>query len=172
MAVQVAKILGCHVIGLTSTDEKCRWVADELGADEAINYKTADDLAAAIRAAAPNGVHMFYDNVGGPIAEAAAANLTADARVSRVGVASQYSTVREDGTPWVYPVDQPMFYVHDYYAEHEEGLRAIADWLQAGKLKYHEDIVEGLENAVDGWLDMMGGGNRGKRLVRVAEPSL
>jgi NADPH-dependent curcumin reductase CurA len=172
LAVQVAKIMGCHVVGLTSTDEKCRWITEELGADAAINYKRVDNLAEAIRVAAPNGVHMFYDNVGGPIAEAAAMNLTDDARITRVGIASQYSSVRQDGTPWVYPVDQPMFYVHDYYAEHNEGLAAIADWMQQGCLKYYEDIVEGLENAMSGWLDMMAGGNRGKRLVRVAEPTL
>jgi NADPH-dependent curcumin reductase CurA len=172
LAVQVAKIFDCHVIGLTSTDEKCRWVTDELGADTAINYKAVDNLAEAIAKQAPQGVHMFYDNVGGPIAEAAAANLTSDGRVTRVGVASKYSALREDGTPWVYPVDQPMFYVHDYYAEHDEGLRAIADWMQQGKLRYYEDVVEGLENAVAGWLDMMAGGNRGKRLVKIAEPIL
>ncbi len=170
LAVQVAKILGCRVIGLTSTDEKCRWVIDELGADEAINYKQVENLSAAIAAVAPGGVHMFYDNVGGPIAEAAAQNLSADARVTRVGVASQYSTVREDGTPWVYPVDQPMFYVHDYYAEHQTGLAAISDWMQQGRLKYYEDVIDGLDNALDGWFDMMAGGNRGKRLVRVADP--
>ena len=172
LAVQVAKILDCHVVGLTSTDEKCRWITEELGADTAINYKSTDNLAEAIGKATPRGVDMFYDNVGGPIAEAAAANLNSEARVTRVGVASQYSSVREDGSPWVYPVDQPMFYVHDYYAEHAEGLAAIANWMQAGRLKYYEDIIDGIDNALTGWLDMMAGGNRGKRLVRVAEPTL
>ena len=170
LAVQVAKIFDCHVIGLTSTDEKYRWITEELGGDVAINYKTTGDLSEAIRAAAPNGVHMYYDNVGGPIAEAAAKNLTDNARITRVGVGSQYSSVNEDGTPWVYPIDQPMFYVHDYYTEHDQGLRAIAEWLNSGKLKYYEDVVDGLENAVRGWLDMMAGGNRGKPLVKIAEP--
>ena len=166
LAVQIAKIMGARVVGLTSTDEKCAWIRD-LGCDETINYKAVNNLGTAIARAAPDGVDMYYDNVGGPIAEAALGNMNAGGRVTRVGVSANYSHVNDDGTPWTWPGNQPMFIIHDYVREYPAGLAQLSAWIKDGNLTYREDVIDGLENAVDGWLDMMTGGNRGKRIVRI-----
>jgi NADPH-dependent curcumin reductase CurA len=167
LAVQVAKIMGVRVVGLTSTDEKCAWIT-ELGCDDVINYKAANNLSTAIARAAPGGVDMYYDNVGGPIAEAALANMNPGGRVTRVGVSAAYSQVNDDGTPWTWPGNQPMFIIHDHVHDYPEGLAALSQWIKEGQLTYREDVIDGLENAMAGWLDMMTGGNRGKRIVRIA----
>ena len=167
LVVQVAKIMGVRVIGLTSTDEKCAWIT-ELGCDEVINYKAVNNLSASIARAAPNGVDMYYDNVGGPIADAALGNLNPGGRVTRVGVSASYSEVNDDGTPWSWPGHQAMFIIHDHVPDYPEGLAQLSAWIKEDRLTYREDVVDGLDNALSGWLDMMTGGNRGKRIVRMA----
>jgi len=168
VAGQIGKILGCRVIGLTSTDEKCRVVVEEFGYDACINYKTEPDLRKAIRREAPNGVDMYVDNVGGWIAEAASKTLNANARVSIIGIMTQYNAV-VGNKPWTWPEAQvrSQFIIHDYHREFDAGTEALAAWLQQGKLRYREDIIEGLENAPDALIDLQAGGNIGKRIVRV-----
>ncbi|MBM3505499.1 MAG: NADP-dependent oxidoreductase [Alphaproteobacteria bacterium] len=170
IAGQIGKIFGCRVIGLTSTDHKCETILRDFGYDEAINYRTTNDLAAAIRRIAPKGVDMYYDNVGGRIAEAVSQTLNPGARVTLVGVIEHYNSVVGEGKPWNWPFAKTMSYfiVHDYHREYQVGLRDLSNWIKQGKLKYREDVVEGLENAPAALLDLFAGGNIGKRIVRVA----
>ncbi|MSO64458.1 MAG: NADP-dependent oxidoreductase [Alphaproteobacteria bacterium] len=170
VAGQIGKILGCRVIGLTSTDEKCATLVRDFGYDEAINYRRAADLAAAIRGAAPKGVDLYYDNVGGPIAAAVATTLNPGARVTLVGIIDNYNSIDEGGRPWHWPFSQTMkyFIIHDYHREYGEGLRYLSTWINEGRLRYREDIWEGLEKAPEALLDLFDGGNIGKRLIRVA----
>ncbi len=173
VAGQIGKIHGCRVIGLTSTDRKCEAIVNQFGYDDAINYRSTNDLAAAIRKLAPKGVDMYYDNVGGPIAVAVAKTMNAVSRVTRVGVITDYNQVDESGRPWEWPFGETMSYfiVHDYYREFDSAIGQLAAWMKEGKLRWREDVVEGLENAPAALLDMFDGGNIGKRLVRVAPRS-
>ena len=174
VAGQIGKIHGCRVIGLTSTDEKCAAIVSGFGYDDAINYRSTEDLAAAIGKLAPRGVDMYYDNVGGPIAASVAKTLNAGSRVTRVGVITDYNQVDESGRPWEWPFSDTMSYfiVHDYYREFDGAVRELAAWIKEGKLRWREDVVEGLENAPAALLDIFDGGNIGKRLVRVAAANM
>jgi NADPH-dependent curcumin reductase CurA len=170
IAGQIAKIHGARVIGLTSSDRKCGAIVQEFGYDDAINYRTAGDLAAAIRKRAPKGVDMYYDNVGGDIAAAVSRTLNSGARVTLVGVTDNYGHVGAGGKPWTWPQKDTMSYfiVHDYHREFDPALRQLSAWIKEGKLRYREDVVEGLENAPQALVDLFAGGNLGKRIVRVA----
>ncbi|MSO65840.1 MAG: NADP-dependent oxidoreductase [Alphaproteobacteria bacterium] len=172
IAGQIGKIMGCRVIGLTSTDRKCEHLVRDLGFDEAINYKAVNDLHAAVRRAAPKGVDLYYENVGGPIGEAVMGQLSPGARITIVGLMHHYNEVDEQGRPWVWPYlnwgyKQPPFIIHDYDNEEEDGLRVLSAWIKEGRLKYREDVVDGLENAPRAWIDLLNGGNTGKRIVRI-----
>jgi len=170
IAGQIAKIHGARVIGLTSTDAKCHTIVRDFGYDDAINYRTTNDLSAAIRRIAPKGVDMYYDNVGGSIAAAVSRTLNSGARVTLVGVTEHYGEVTGAGKAWTWPQRDTMSYfiVHDYHREVDSGIRQLAAWIKEEKLRYREDIVEGLENAPTALVDLFGGGNLGKRVVRVA----
>lgn len=169
IAGQIGKIFGCRVIGLTSTDEKCRAVIEDFGYDDCINYKTAPDLAAAIRKAAPKGIDMYYDNVGGPIAEAAASVLNPGGRVTIVGIVGNYNAVT-NGKAWTWPAHQArsQFIYHDYHAEFDDGLAQLATWIKDGRIRYREDVIDGFEKAPAALIGLLNGGNIGKRIVRVA----
>lgn len=169
IAGQIGKIFGCRVVGLSSTDEKCRVVVEEFGFDACINYRTEPDLAAAIRRAAPRGIDMYVDHVGGWIAEAVAGTLNAGARITIIGIMAQYTNV-VGGKAWTWPAAQVRshFIVHDYHREWDAGVAELAAWIREGKIRYREDIVDGLENAPAALIDLLHGGNIGKRIVRVA----
>lgn len=178
VAAQIAKIRGGRVVGIAGTDEKCRWVTEELGADAAINYRTRS-LPEALARACPDGIDRFFDNVGGTTLEAAIAHLNRKARVAMVGFMSQYDI---DGDPYVprnlYKLLDKRarlesFVVFDY-AQDDPGLwrRAhhdIVRWYIEGRLKYRVDIVEGLENAGAAVRALFDGTNKGKLLVKLAD---
>ena len=178
LAGQIGKILGCTVIGLTSTEEKVKFLTDTLGYDDAINYKKVNDIGASIRRVCPRGIDIFYDNVGGHISDAAHSQLNSGGRVTYVGVTDNYNEVGESGEPFEWKMDRPsnlpgdktfMFNVHDYRDHNEDGREQLSRWINEGKLIYHADIWNGLENAPRAWIDMMNGGNMGKRVVQVAK---
>ena len=115
---------------------------------------------------------MYYENVGGPISQAVMKEMNAGARITIVGLMHHYNEVDEKGEPWKWPYldwgyKQKPFIIHDYDKEEGEGLKHLSAWIKEGKLPYREDIVEGLENAPAAWIDMLNGGNIGKRIVRV-----
>jgi len=173
---QIAKIKGCRVVGIAGGEEKNRFLENELQVDATIDYKTAD-LKLAMKAACPNGVDIYFDNVGGEISDAVMPLLNHGARISLCGQISMYNLERPDTGPRFQPyllVNSALmkgFIVTDYVARFAEGGRELGQWLAEGKLKYAESIVEGFENAPRAFLDLFAGKNLGKQLVKVADPT-
>jgi len=177
VAAQLAMIHGCRVVGLAGSDDKCRWLTEELSLDTAINYKTGD-LGRAIRDACPKGIDIYFDNVGGPILEAALFQMRSGGRIVCCGAVSQYDT----GSPGPGPRGVPGllvvkrlrmegFIVMDFYARRREAEDTLARLIAEGRLVIREDIVEGLERAPEALIGLLHGDNIGKRMVRVtSEP--
>lgn len=177
VAVQIAKIRGCRVVGIAGTDEKCRWITQELGADAAINYRS-QSLPEALAQTCPDGVDRFFDNVGGRTLEAAIEHLKLKARIAMVGFISQYGV---DGDPYVprnlYKLLDKRarlesFVVFDYAEDPVRWRQAhddIGRWYLEGRLTYRVDIVEGLENGPVAVRTLFDGTNTGKLLVKLAE---
>ncbi|RDI69794.1 NADP-dependent oxidoreductase [Halopelagius longus] len=172
---QIAKLSGCRVVGFAGSDEKTDWLTEDLGFDAAINYKTTDDYAAALDDAAPEGVDVYFDNVGGPITDAVFTKLNLDARVAVCGQIAHYN---EEGVP-TGPRKLPMLIaprakvqgllVGDYATRFGEASEQLGKWVASGELKHRETIVEGLENAPDAFLGLFSGDNIGKQVVQVSE---
>jgi NADPH-dependent curcumin reductase CurA len=170
---QIAKIKGCRVVGIAGSEEKNRYLKNELHVDATINYKTAD-LKHALVAACPKGVDVYFDNVGGEISDAVMQLLNQRARIAICGQISLYNLERPDIGPRLQPyllVNSALmkgFIVSNYAARFPEGGKQLAQWLAEGKLKYSETFVEGFENAPRAFLDLFAGKNLGKQLVKVA----
>ena len=170
---QIAGIMGCRVVGTAGRDDKVAWLTDEVGFDAAINYRTAD-IDRAIAAACPNGVDVYFDNVGGAVTEAVLRNLARFARVAICGQISQYNLTQAALAPsglrflLVKQARMEGFLVFQFADRYDEGRRRMAAWLRAGRIKYREDVVEGLENAPEAFIGLMQGRNFGKLLIRVA----
>ncbi|MDF4203004.1 NADP-dependent oxidoreductase [Maribacter sp. SA7] len=170
---QIGKILGLNVIGIAGSDEKIDMLKSEFGFDHGINYKTTKDMKAAIKEAAPNGVDVYFDNVGGPISDAVLFNINQFARIIICGAISVYNKTE---TPMAVAV-QPFlvknsalmqgFIVSNYAEKFPVAMKQLAAWLGEGKLKYKETVVEGFENTPKAFLDMMDGKNKGKMIVKV-----
>ena len=172
IAGSIGKIMGCRVIGITGSDAKIDFITRELGFDGGLNYKEVNDLGTALRRLAPDGVDMYYENVGGPIGQAVMNELNPGGRVTIVGQMHHYNEVDEEGKPWSWPYldwgkQQRPFIIHDYDKEEPDALRQLSDWIKDGKLPYREDVVDGLEHAPAAWIDLLNGGNIGKRIVRI-----
>jgi NADPH-dependent curcumin reductase CurA len=172
IAGQIAKIKGCRAVGLAGTDEKCKWVVNDLGFDACINYKT-EELGAALKAACPNGIDVYFDNVGGAVLEAVLKRINVHARIPLVGLISQYSHEKLQPGPNLgsllvnRALIQGMI-IFDHVGRMPDFLRDMSQWLREGKIKYREDVVEGLENAPRAFIGLLNGENIGKRVVRVA----
>lgn len=171
---QIAKIMGCYVVGTAGTPEKVDYIVNELGFDAGINYKT-ENVMDALAAACPQGIDGYFDNVGGPVTDAVMENLADFARISVCGQISQYNVERPELGPRniraliTHQARMEGFLVFQFQNRHEIGRRRIAAWIREGKLKYREDVVEGLENAPRAFIGMMRGENFGKLLVKVSE---
>jgi NADPH-dependent curcumin reductase CurA len=171
---QIAKIKGCRAIGIAGGAAKCRYLVDGLGFDAAIDYK-AEDVRKSLRAHCPDGVNVYFDNVGGDILDVVLAQLARRARVVLCGAISQYNNTT--------PIKGPSNYlsllvnrarmegmiVFDYASRYPEAVRDIAGWMAAGKLKSREDIVDGLQTFPETLLKLFSGENFGKLVLRVAE---
>ncbi len=148
---QIAKIKGARAIGIAGGPEKCRYIVEELGFDGAIDYKD-DKLDEDLRRECPEGIHIYFDNVGGVILDAALARLARHARVIICGAISQYNATGPVAGPANYlsllvnSASMTGFVVSDYAQRYAEGAHEMAGWLAAGKLKGREDIAHGLEN--------------------------
>jgi NADPH-dependent curcumin reductase CurA len=175
LAGQIAKIQGCHVVGIAGTDEKVQHVVEELGFDSAFNYKSARNYRAKLKTLCPQGIDVYFDNVGGAITDAVIPLLNVRARLVICGQISQYNLERPEMGPrwlWALIVKQARaegFLVFQFADRFEEGIRQMAQWLKEGKLKYRENIIEGLENAPRAFIGMFQGENIGKQLVKVAD---
>ena len=175
---QIAKLKGCRAVGLAGSDAKVDYITGELGYDAGINYRTAADLDGALHAACPSGIDVYFDNVGGRITEAVSRHVNLFARVAVCGLVSQYNLTEPELAPrnerfvLVNRVRIQGFIVVDFAARYKEGLAQLTDWLRQGKLKYREDVVDGLERAPGGLIGLLQGRNFGKMLVRVGpEPA-
>jgi len=167
---QIARIKGCHVVGLAGGPEKCAYVRDTLGFDAVIDYKT-EDVGRGLSEHCPKGIDVYFDNVGGEILDAAMARLARHARVIICGAISQYNNTEVVGpknylTLLVQHARMEGFVVFDYAARYAEGARAMAGWLADGSLKSKEDIVDGLETFPETLLKLFSGENFGKLMVK------
>ena len=170
---QIAKIKGAaKVIGIAGGAKKCSWIVDELGFDEAIDYKSAD-VAKRLREAAPDGIDLYFDNVGGPILDACLAQLALRGRIVLCGAISGYNDRGAAKGPANYANliikrgRMEGFLILDYFDRLDEGRAEVAGWLAEGKIKSSEHIVEGLENAPEALNLLFTGGNTGKVIVAV-----
>ncbi|WP_321827436.1 NADP-dependent oxidoreductase [Maribacter dokdonensis] len=170
---QIGKILGLNVIGIAGTDEKIDMLKSEFGFDHGINYKTTKDMKAAIKKAAPNGVDVYFDNVGGPISDAVLFNINQFARIIICGAISVYNKTELPMAVAVQPflvknsALMQGFIVSNYADKFPQAMKQLSTWLGEEKLTYKETIVEGFDNTPQAFLDMMDGKNKGKMIVKV-----
>lgn len=169
---QLAKQAGCRVVGIAGSDEKVELLKNEFGFDEAINYKTTPDMTTAIATACPNGVDIYFDNVGGEITDAAIMNLNFHARIALCGQIAHYNATEVPMGPRLFPrlltrkVLLKGFIVSDYLDRVQEGFAALAKGVKEGKLKYRETIVEGFDKLPEAFLSLFSGENKGKMIVK------
>jgi NADPH-dependent curcumin reductase CurA len=172
MPVQIGKALGMRVVGIAGGADKCKFVTDTLGADAAIDYKN-EDVGKALREHCPDGIDVYFDNVGGDILDAVLKRLKLKARIVLCGGISQYNATGETRGPANYlsmissRARMEGFVVIDYLHRAEEAVAAMAPWVAAGKLTSKLDIVEGLENFPTALRRVYTGANFGKQLVQL-----
>ncbi|SFS41169.1 NADP-dependent oxidoreductase [Marininema halotolerans] len=171
---QIAKIKGARVVGIAGSAEKNRYLKEELGFDAVINYKT-EDVQKALEKACPNGVDVYFDNVGGPISDAVATLLNKFARIPLCGQISMYNLKEPEQGPRIQTsllINSALmkgFIVSDYQSRSAEGTKQLGEWVSQGKIVYQENIVEGLENTPEAFLGLFSGENLGKQLVKVSD---
>jgi len=169
---QIARIKGCRAVGVAGSAEKCAFVVDELGFDGCVNYKSAT-FRADLAAACPRGIDVYFENVGGAVFAAVLTLLNQNARIPLCGLIADYNATEPRPAPNLRPllVKRALikgFIVSDHTNRAADFQREGAAWVQAGQIKYKEDIVDGLENAPAAFLKLFDGSNFGKLLVRVS----
>jgi NADPH-dependent curcumin reductase CurA len=174
---QLAELAGCSpVVGIAGGPEKVQDLTELYGYDTGIDYKH-DDVNGALKDACPDGVDVYFDNVGGALSETVFRRLAIGARIPICGQVSQYNLAEPELAPRnlsfliVFRARMQGFLVTDYAHRFDEGLRRLGRWLADGKLRYREDVTEGLENAPGAFIGMLNGANRGKTLVKIADPT-
>jgi NADPH-dependent curcumin reductase CurA len=173
LAGQIGKIKGCRVVGLAGSEAKCEWLRTELGFDAAINYRT-ENLRAGLLAHCPNGIDIYFDNVGGEMLEAALNRMNQFGRIAVCGMIAGYNATGLEPGPRnlqqliVRRVRMQGFLVMDYMARAGEAARDLLAWHNEGRLRYRVDITQGLEQAPAAFLTLFDGSNRGKVLVQVS----
>jgi NADPH:quinone reductase len=171
---QIAKLKGCRVVGIAGSTDKVKYLVEELGFDAAINYKT-QDVGEALKEVCPNGIDVYFENVGGKVTDAVYPLLNNFARIPVCGAISSYNNETEDIGPRVqsYLIKTSSlmqgFTVGNYSSRFGEGIQALAGWLKDGKLKYEETITEGFDNTIEAFLSLFKGANLGKAIVTVSE---
>ena len=174
VAGQVAKIAGCRVVGIAGGSEKLRYLTREIGFDEAVDRRI-DDLPGALAAACPDGIDVYFENVGGPIGDAVYPLLAHGARVVICGGISHYNATEPPRVAshlaaiLFTEAEVKGFNIFSYGAHYEHARRRLARWLREGRLAFKEDIADGLENAPAAFQRLFDGRNFGKLLVRVSE---
>ena len=178
MAGQIAKIKGARVVGIAGGKEKCAFLETELGFDAAVDYKRAD-FAAALKAAVPKGIDVYFENVGGAIFDTVFPLLNMHARVPVCGTVSEYNVTERQVVPDKMPglllatlgkrLTMRGFVISDWFAKMPDFLRDVGQWLSEGKIHYKEEFVDGLENAPRAFQTMLKAQNFGKVIVRVSD---
>ncbi|MFC0227310.1 NADP-dependent oxidoreductase [Serratia aquatilis] len=175
---QIAKLKGCHVVGVAGGKEKCRYVVEELGFDACIDHYSAD-FATQLAAACPQGIDIYFENVGGKVFDAVIPLLNTKARIPICGVIAQYNSTGLPDGPDRLPLLQGLilrkrikmqgFIIFDDYAPHfDQFLQQMSEWVDQGKIKFREDVVEGFENIPQAFFGLLQGKNFGKLIIRVA----
>ena len=173
---QLAKMAGCRVVGTAGTQEKIDYIVLELGFDAGINYRT-EDVRARLEAECMDGIDVYFDNVGGFVTDAVMELLAYRARIAICGQMSQYNLETPDNGPrnlrslLTKQATMEGFIVGRFADRNEEALRRLTRWVKEGRLKYKEDVVDGLQNAPRAFMGLMRGENFGKQLIRVSEES-
>ncbi|NNL99637.1 MAG: NADP-dependent oxidoreductase [Gammaproteobacteria bacterium] len=172
---QIAKIKGCRAVGLAGSAEKCAWITDELGFDAAINYRTKN-ISKALAAACPDGIDVYFDNVGGEILDACLAQMNLNGRIPTCGLIASYNATEPVPGPYNYAkilmqrLRVEGFIVMDFAARYPEAIAALSGWMTEGRIKTRTDIVDGLDNALQTLKKLYTGANTGKLMIRVHEP--
>jgi len=175
-AGQIAKLQGCRVVGIAGSDAKINYIVRELGLDAAFNYKSVENYYAVLREICPEGIDVYFDNVGGVISDAVFRLLRRGARIAVCGQISLYNLEKAEPGPRLLPallVNQARaegFLVSQFAPRFQEGYEQLATWVKEKRLKYREDIVEGIENAPLAFIGMLHGHNMGKQLVKLSVP--
>jgi NADPH-dependent curcumin reductase CurA len=170
---QIAKNKNCYVVGSAGSDEKCDWLKTVARVDEAINYKTCGNLTAAVAKALPEGIDVYFENVGGEHLDAALANMRQFGRIAVCGMIGQYNATEMPPGPknfiQVVPLSLTIrgFIVSNHADMLPDFLRDMAGWAKEGKLKWHETILDGIEKAPEAFIGLFTGANFGKMLVKI-----
>jgi NADPH-dependent curcumin reductase CurA len=172
---QIAKIKGCRTVGIAGGDDKIEWLLKDCGYDAAFNYKTTENYGAKLKELCPNGIDVYFDNVGGAITDAVFMQINTFARLSICGQISQYNNAKPEMGPRllgmliVARAKCQGFLITDYIPRFPEALKEMSNWLREGKIKYREDIVDGFENLPKAFIGLFHGENIGKRIVKVSD---
>jgi len=170
---QIGKILGCNVVGITGSDEKVALLKSTFKFDHAINYKTTTDLKEAVKSACPEGVDIYFDNVGGEISDAVLANINKYARLPVCGAISLYNETEVPIGPRLQPIiltksaTMRGFIIGDLSEKFPAATKQLTAWLNDGKITFTETIVEGFDNIPQAFLDLFEGKNKGKMVVKI-----
>src|SRR3954447_26480262 len=172
---QIARIKGARAVGIAGGADKCRYVKDELGFDECVDHRDPD-LAAKLKADCPNGIDVYFENVGGAVFEAVFPLLNAFARIPVCGLIAHYNDFGETSPKWAGKMMRSVltkrltirgFIVSDFASRHGDFLRDMSAWVREGKVKHKEFVTEGLDSAPGAFMGLLKGANFGKQLVRV-----
>ena len=175
---QIAKIKGCRAVGIAGGPQKCAYLTDELGFDAAIDHRAAGDekaMAAALKEACPKGIDVYFDNVGGYTLDAVLTRINLHARIAICGMISEYNETEPALAPrptralLVNRARMQGLIVFDWIARYQEGRTQMAAWIKDGRIKYREDVMEGIENMPAAMLRLFSGKNFGKQLVKVGD---
>jgi NADPH-dependent curcumin reductase CurA len=177
IACQIAKIKGCHVVGSAGSEQKVEWLYDSIKLDYAINYKTIgeNNLSSELKKGCPEGIDLYFDNVGGKHLEAALENIKTFGRIVLCGMISQYNVT----APYMGPsniflaitnrIRLQGFIITDHYEMFNQFQENISNWIKDGKIKWKETIIQGLENSPKAFIGLFKGENFGKMLIKIAE---
>jgi len=171
---QIGKIKGCHVVGIAGSEEKCRWITETLGFDAAINYKT-EDIRGGLKTHCPNGIDIFFDNVGGDILDSVLTRINVKGRIVVCGLISQYNAEKPVPGPYHFSsiLTQRLrvqgFVFGDYLDRIQEAVTDLGKWLAQGKIQYRVHVVKGLDKAPQAVNMLFDGSNQGKLIVKVSE---
>jgi len=175
IAAQIAKIRGCYVIGSAGSDEKCRWLKEEIKLDAAINYKT-QELRTALKAAAPRGIDVYFDNVGGEHLNAALPRMNPLGRIAVCGMISAYNNFGAISQPvttlsnMIYNrLTMRGFVFYEFEPLRAQFLADMKGWLQEGLIHYRSTVLQGIEQAPAALIGLFNGANTGKMLVQLAK---
>ena len=170
---QIAKIKGCRVVGIAGSDEKCNWLKNDLKVDEVINYKK-DDILESLKEKCPEGIDIYFENVGGETLDAALTLMNNYGRIPVCGLISMYNDWETPGPKMFRNILMKRltvkgFLVSDYLDRYTESLQSLSEWMAEGKIQYKVDIVEGIENAPSAVNKLFTGENTGKLVIKVSD---